>query len=142
MKGEVYFYAVNIETIFFHHTLVESATFAPGYETRMWYFRPGYGEKQYSLHWSKIAQPTSRVCHRSDGNLYKIWIVDNNHKILIHMNSIPKIVPCLLIQKGCEFYISCRYDIQIIFNSLFLNTRLSIQLPTILLLIARTSAST
>ena len=27
-----------------HHTLVESATFAPGSKTRMWYFRPGYGE--------------------------------------------------------------------------------------------------
>ena len=29
----------------FHRTLAESATFAPGSKTRMWYFRAGYGEQ-------------------------------------------------------------------------------------------------
>ena len=33
------------EKVIFHHTLAASTTFAPGSETRMWYFRPGYEEK-------------------------------------------------------------------------------------------------
>ena len=37
----------------FHHTLTESTTFAPGSETRMWYFRPGYDEKLYTKHGDK-----------------------------------------------------------------------------------------
>ena len=38
---------VELFIYFFHHTLAESTTFAPGSKTRMWYFRPGYGEIVY-----------------------------------------------------------------------------------------------
>ena len=35
-------------------------TFAPGSKTGMWYFRTGYGEKQYMHHGRNIGQATSR----------------------------------------------------------------------------------
>ena len=38
----------------FRHTLAESTTFAPGSETGMWYFRPGYGEKIITMHKQNI----------------------------------------------------------------------------------------
>ena len=53
----------NIAIIFFHHTLVESATFAPGSETRMRYFRPGSDEKSYMQHGDKEGHPRAHVCH-------------------------------------------------------------------------------
>ena len=42
----------------------ESASFPPGSETEIWHFRPRCEEKQYTLHGSKIGQPSSRVCTR------------------------------------------------------------------------------
>ena len=60
----------------FHHTLVESTTFAPGFETRMWYFRPGYDEKSYTQHGDKEGQPRAHVCHlrlRLGWHLHVLW---------------------------------------------------------------------
>ena len=38
-------------------------SFAPGSETRMWYFRPGYGEKSYTQHGDKEGHPRAKGCH-------------------------------------------------------------------------------
>ena len=49
--------------IFFSLHRVESATFPPGTKTGMWHFQPRCEKKKYTLHGSKIGQPTSRVCY-------------------------------------------------------------------------------
>ena len=48
--------------IIFHHILAESTTFALGFETRMWCFRPGYDEKSYTQHESKESHVRVHVC--------------------------------------------------------------------------------
>ena len=52
-----------IQKLIFRHTLAKSATFAPGSETRMSYFRPGYDKISYTQHGDKEGHPRAHVCH-------------------------------------------------------------------------------
>ena len=63
MQSVVLFICSHGAYTIFHHTMVESTTFAPGSETQMWYFRPGYDEKSYTHHGDKKDHPRAHVCH-------------------------------------------------------------------------------
>ena len=47
----------SLPKIIVHHTLADSTTLAPGSETRIWYFWPGYDEKSYTQHGDKEGHP-------------------------------------------------------------------------------------
>ena len=58
---------------------------------QMWYFRPGYDEKSYTHHGSKIGQPTlfatlvfgSRVAINTSYGLFKFFGIPLNSEIVL-----------------------------------------------------------
>ena len=98
MRFEAFFICSRGAYTIFHHTLAESTTFAPGSETQMWYFRPGYDEKSYTQHGGKEGHPRAHICHP---RLQLGWqftrVLDWT---TLHRDTITMIPPTVLVDTG------------------------------------------